>query len=144
MMKSFLWIKNQPHTRLTIIDPKFKIIIADVIIPREYFTSEYIKQFLKTSLLGLDAHTLVTDGFKSYPEIIKELELKQQRCTFHVMKNLIDDLNPIHSRLKRKIKKAKEKIPELEKELEELQAKYKGKKVEYLKKTKKDKKAMKK
>ena len=128
-MKSFLWIKHQPHARLTIIDPKFKIIIADVIIPREYFTSEYIKQFLKTSLLGLDAHTLVTDGFKSYPEIIKELELKQQRCTFHVMKNLMDDLNLIHSRLKRKIKKAKEKIPELEKELEDLQAKYKGKKV---------------
>ena len=138
MMKSFLWIKHQPHARLTIIDPKFKIIIADEIIRREYFTPEYIKQFLKTSLLGLDAHTLVTDGFKSYPEIIKELKLKQQRCTFHVMKNLMDDLNPIHSRLKRKIKKAKEKkIPELKKELEELQAKYKGKKGRISKKDKK-------
>ena len=52
-MKSFLWIKHQPHARLTIIDPKFKIIIADVIIPREYFTPEYIKQFLKTTLLVL-------------------------------------------------------------------------------------------
>ena len=53
MMKSFLLIKNQPQARLTIIDPKFKIIIADEIIRREYFTPEYIKQFLKTTLLVL-------------------------------------------------------------------------------------------
>ena len=39
----------------------------------------------------------------------------------------MDDINPIHLSLKRKIKKAKEKIPELEKELKELQEKYTGK-----------------
>ena len=49
----------------------------------------------------------------------------------------MDDFNLIHSRLKRKIKKAKEKIPELEKELEELQARYKGKKGRISKKDKK-------
>ena len=43
------------------------------------------------------------------------------------MKNLMDDINPIHLSLKRKIKKAKEKIPELEEELKVLQEKYAGK-----------------
>ena len=39
----------------------------------------------------------------------------------------MDDINPIHLSLKRKIKKAKEKIPELEEELKVLQEKYAGK-----------------
>ena len=43
------------------------------------------------------------------------------------MKNLMDDINPIHLSLKRKIKKEEEKIPELEKELKVLQEKYTGK-----------------
>ena len=36
----------------------------------------------------------------------------------------MDDINPIHLSLKRKIKKEEEKIPELEKELKVLQEKY--------------------
>ena len=48
--EEFIWIKHQPYLRLTVIDTKFRIIIADAIIPREYFNAEYIKQFLKTSL----------------------------------------------------------------------------------------------
>ena len=39
----------------------------------------------------------------------------------------MDDINPIHLSLKRKIKKEEEKIPELEKELKTLQEKYTGK-----------------
>ena len=39
----------------------------------------------------------------------------------------MDDINPIHLSLKRKIKKEEEKIPELEKELKVLQEKYAGK-----------------
>lgn len=33
--EEFIWIKHQPYARLTIIDPIFRIIIADVVIPRE-------------------------------------------------------------------------------------------------------------
>lgn len=117
----------QPYVRLTVIDTKFRIIIADVIIPREYFSAEYIKQFLKASLYGLDVDTIITDGYRAYPEIIESLGAKQQRCSFHVMKNLMDDINPIHLSLKRKIKKAEEKIPELEEKLKVLQEKYAGK-----------------
>ena len=125
--EEFIWIKHQPHARLTIIDSKFRIIIADVVIPRQYFCAEYIKQFLEVSLDGLEVNTIVTDGYRAYPEIIDSLGIKQQRCTFHVMKNLMDDINPIHLRLKRKIKKAEEKIPTLEEELNTLSEKYAGK-----------------
>lgn len=125
--EEFIWIKHQPYVRLTVIDTKFRIIIADVIIPREYFSAEYIKQFLKASLYGLEVDTIITDGYRAYPEIIESLGAKQQRCSFHVMKNLMDDINPIHLSLKRKIKKAEEKIPELEEKLKALQEKYAGK-----------------
>ena len=54
----------------------------------------------------------------------------------------MDDINPIHLSLKRKIKKAKEKIPELEEELKVLQEKYAEKLVEYQNPIKKDKKTM--
>ena len=113
--------------RLTILDTKFRIIIADVIIPREYFCADYIKQFLTVSLQGLKVDTIITDGYRAYPEIIESIGAKQQRCSFHVMKNLMDDINPIHLSLKRKIKKAEEKIPKLEQELKVLQEKYAGK-----------------
>ena len=66
--EEFIWIKHQPYVRLTVIDTKFRIIIADVIIPREYFSAEYIKQFLKASLYGLEVDTIITDGYRVYPE----------------------------------------------------------------------------
>ena len=75
----------------------------------------------------MDVDTIITDGYRAYPEIIESLGAKQQRCSFHVMKNLMDDINPIHLSLKRKIKKAEEKIPELEEKLKALQEKYAGK-----------------
>ena len=42
------------------------------------------------------------------------------------MKNLMDELTPIHNSLRSKIKTLKKEIPKLEKELKELEAEYKG------------------
>ena len=103
--EEFIWIKHQPYVWLTIIDIKFRIIIADVIIQGEYFDAEYIKQFLKASLCDLEVDTIIKDGYAVYSEIIRSLGAKQQRYSFYVMKNLMDDINPIHLSLKRKIKK---------------------------------------
>lgn len=75
----------------------------------------------------LKVDTIITDGYRAYPEIIESLGAKQQRCTFHVMKNLMDEINPIHTRLKRKIKNAQEKIEDLEEKLSVLKEKYQGK-----------------
>ena len=124
--EEFIWINHQPHVRLTLIDALNRIVIADQIILRDSFNSTYIKYYLKTSLEGLNVQYIITDGDNRYPKIIEELGYTQQRCTFHLMKNLMDALSPRHLRLRRKIKTLKESIPKKEEELAELENKYAG------------------
>ena len=54
-------------------------------------------------LKGLNYHTIVTDGDKRYKKILEELGLKQQRCNFNSMQNLMAKVNPVHNRLERRI-----------------------------------------
>lgn len=124
--EEFIWISHQPHVRLTLIDALNRIVIADHIIPRENFNREYVKMFLSTSLEGLDVEYIITDGDNMYPRIINELGYTQQRCTFHIMKNLMDSLSKRHNSLRRKIKNLDEQIPKKEAKLEELEAIYAG------------------
>lgn len=138
--EQFLWINHQPYVRLTLIDALNRIVIADEIIPREIFNGKYIKHFLKTSLKDLNVKYIITDGDNRYPKIIKDLGYIQQRCTFHLMKNLMDALSPRHLRLRRKIKTLNETIPRKEKELEELSKKYAGKRGRIQKEDKKRRK----
>ena len=70
---------------------------------------------------------IVTDGDVRYARIIKELGYTQQRCTFHLMKNLIDSLSQRHNSLRRKIKTLNKQIPEKEYELKELEKLYPNK-----------------
>ena len=126
--EEFLWIKHQPYVRLTILDAENKLIIEDTVIPRDIFTKDYIKTFLETSLNNLEVKTIITDGYKAYTSIIDDLGYNHQRCTFHTMKNLMDELTPKHNILNRKIKKLNKEIPELEKEINKIKEKYKGQK----------------
>ena len=123
--EEFIWINHQPHVRLTIIDALNQIVIADQ-INRESHLMDYIKYFLKTSLKGLQVQYIITDGDNRYPKIIEELGYTQQRCTFHLMKNLMDALSPRHLRLRRKIKTIDETIPLKKQELDKLEKKYEG------------------
>ena len=59
-------------------------------IPREFFSKEFKKDFLKTSLKDLEVNTIVTDGYRAYDLIIDDLGFNHQRYTFHSMKNLMD------------------------------------------------------
>lgn len=124
--EQFIWINHQPHVRLTVVDALNRIVIANHIIPRENFNREYVKMFLSTSLDGLDVEYIITDGDRMYPGIINELRYTQQRCTFHIMKNLMDSLSKRHHSLRRKIKSLDEQIPEREAKLKELEAVYAG------------------
>ena len=124
--EQFLWVKHQRYVRLTIIDAKCRLILQDIVVPRQEFNKYFVKNFLKESIEGFDIHTIVTDGHRSYPEIIDELGLIQHRCTFHIMKNLMDKLTPIHNVLRNKIKSLEKEIPKLEAKLEELKLEYKG------------------
>ena len=126
--EEYLWIKHQPYVRLTLLDAKNKLIIEDTVIPRHNFSKNYIKLFLKTSLENLEVKTIVTDGYHAYSGIVEELGFNHQRCSFHSMKNLMDDLVKKHSGLNRKIKTLNSQIPKLENEIKEIEEKYKGQK----------------
>lgn len=45
--EEYLWIKPQPHVRLTILDAENKLIIEDTVIPRHLFSKNYMKIFQK-------------------------------------------------------------------------------------------------
>ena len=126
--EEYLWIKHQPYVRLTLLDAKNKLIIEDTVIPRYNFTKDYIKLFLEASLENLEVKTIVTDGYHAYSGIIEELEFNHQRCSFHSMKNLMDDLVKKHNGLNRKIKTLNKEIPKLENQIKEIEEKYKGQK----------------
>ena len=126
--EEFLWIKHQPYVRLTLLDAENRLIIEDLVIPREFFTKNFIKEFLETSLRNLEVKTIITDGYRAYASIIDDLGFNHQRCTFHAMKNLMDKLIKKHNVLNRKIKTLKNDIEELEKEIKEINKKYKGQK----------------
>ena len=83
--------------------------------------------FLKTSLTDYNIKYIVTDGDVRYKKIITNLGYIQQRCTFHLMKNLMDDLSQRHNTLKRKIKNLNEQIPKKQAKLEELKKEYSNK-----------------
>ena len=124
--EEFFYYKHQAVVRMTLIDYKSKLILKDVIVPRKMFNRELIKEFIGRSLDGLGYHTVVTDGDKRYKKILDELGLNQQRCIFHSMQNLMSRVNPVHNRLKRKIKSITEKIAEKEKQIFDIEEKYRG------------------
>ena len=86
---------------MTITDYETKIIINDQIIPKDEFQRKTIKKFYKESLKGLKIYTIITDGYKAYKDIIKDLGAKNQKCVFHIMQNL---MTPLQKNSKQKSK----------------------------------------
>ena len=123
--EEFLWIDHQPYVRLTLLDGENKLIVADSVISREFFSKNFIKDFLKTSLENLEVNTIITDGYRAYDSIIDELGFNHQRCTFHSMKNLMDKIIRKHNRIYREIKSLNNEVKELEEKISEISKKYK-------------------
>ena len=118
--EEFIKIGNKIYVRLALIDAITRMIINDELIPKTQFNKEYIEKFLTESTEGIELNTIITDGHRSYPEIIERLGAKHQLCTFHIMQNLMTKLNPYINKRERSIKslekaneKKKEKIEEL-------------------------------
>ena len=101
--EEFIKISNEIYVRLTLIDAHTRMIINDELIPKNQFDKEYIEKFLRQSTDGIKLKTIITDGYSAYKEIIKKLGAKHQLCTFHLMHNLMTDLNPILHRKNNKI-----------------------------------------
>ena len=92
--EEYIKINNKIYVRLALIDVHTKMIINDELIPKNQFNKAYIEKFLKQSTDGIKLETIITDGYRSYPEIIERLGAKHQLCTFHIMQNLMTKLNP--------------------------------------------------
>ena len=122
--EEFIKINGDVYVRLSIIDAHTRIIINDIIIPKDQFNKEYIKEFFIDSLNGLELNTIITDGHRSYPEIIDELGAKHQLCTFHIMKNLMTPLNKKAHALEKRIESYETKIQKKQEKIDELKAKY--------------------
>ena len=69
--EEFIKISKAVYVRMTLVDAKTKIIIADEVIIKDDFNQKTIKKFFKESLDGLKIKTIVTDGYKAYEEIIE-------------------------------------------------------------------------
>ena len=63
------------------MDAENKLIIEDTVILREFFSKDYMKLFLESSLENLDVKTIITDGYRAYASIIDDLGFNHQRCT---------------------------------------------------------------
>ena len=97
--EEFIKINKEIYVRLTLIDAHTRMIINDELIPKNQFNKFYIEKFLNESTEGIELNTIITDGHSSYREIIDKLGAKHQLCTFHLMHNLMADLNPtIHGK----------------------------------------------
>ena len=108
--EEYIKINKSVYVRITSIDYKTKIIINDQIISKDKFQQKTIKKFFKESLKGLKIDTIITDGYKTYEDIIKDLGVKHQKCVFHIMQNLMTPLQKKVNKNTKKIKQLENKI----------------------------------
>ena len=118
--EEFIKINKEIYVRLTLIDAHTRMIINDELIPKNQFNKEYIEKFLRESTTGIKLNTIITDGHSSYKEIIKKIGAKHQLCTFHLMQNLMTNLNPIIQRKNRKIESLTQQNQNKKNKIEEL------------------------
>ena len=122
--EEYIKINKEVYVRLSLIDAHTRIIIKDIIIPKDKFNKEYIKYFLTDSLKGLKLNTIITDGHRAYPEIIDELGAKHQLCRFHIMQTLMRPLTKKIRGLKRRIEGIENKINKKQEKIDKLKAEY--------------------
>ena len=121
--EEFIKINKKIYVRLALIDVHTKMIINDELITKDQFNKEYIEKFLIESTKEIKLDTIITDGYRSYPEIIERLGAKHQLCTFHIMQNLMVKLNPYINTKQRLIESLTKANKKKEAKIEELKSK---------------------
>jgi len=108
--EQYLFVSTELYLRLSILDNKTKMIIAEELVSSKEFNKKFVKKFITSNLDDLPLKGIVTDGVNYYQEIIDELGVPHQLCNFHKMQNLMSLVYKILNRKKLKIEKLKEKI----------------------------------
>ena len=122
--EEYIKINKEVYVRLSLIDAHTRIIINDILIQKNEFDKEYVKKFLTESLNVLPLDTIITDGHKSYPEIIDELGAKHQLYVFHIMSNLMNPLNKRLNTLNRNIESKENSINDINDKISKLKEEY--------------------
>ena len=69
--------------KLTALDPTTGHVFDFCIATHDEFNAEFVYNFLKPLVDKFEIETIVTDGAKMYPAIMKKLGVKHKLCTFH-------------------------------------------------------------
>ena len=118
--EQYVYVKNEWMLKLTALDPNSGHVFDFCIATKKEFNREYVKNFLKPIIDEFNINTVITDGAKMYPSIMKELKVKHKLCNFHkmqalmrrILRKIISFNNKIRN-LEIKIEKNKERIEEI-------------------------------
>ncbi|MDR3292289.1 MAG: hypothetical protein LBT10_09115 [Methanobrevibacter sp.] len=111
--EQFPRVNGEKKAKSVIMDIGTNLILSDEIIPVKDLTPEFNEQTIKNTIKGIDVKGIVTDGDKSYAPIADSLNIIHQHCNFHLKKNLMDELNKILNKIKRKRKSLDRQIKDI-------------------------------
>ena len=98
--------------KLTALDPNTGHVFDFCIATHDEFNAEFVYNFLKPLVDKFEIKTIVTDGAKMYPAIMKKLKVQHKLCNFHKMQNLLKRMFGKLISFNRKIKKLENEIEE--------------------------------
>lgn len=98
--------------KLTALDPNTGHVFDFCIATHDEFNADFVYNFLKPLVDKFEIETIVTDGAKMYPAIMKKLNVEHKLCNFHKMQNLLKRMFSKLISFNRKIKKLEDEIEE--------------------------------
>ena len=113
--------------KLTALDPNTGHVFDFCIATHDEFNAEFVYNFLKPLVDKFEIKTIVTDGAKMYPAIMKKLKVQHKLCNFHKMQNLLKRMFGKIISFNRKIKKLEREIEENIERIDEIVELRKGK-----------------
>lgn len=111
-------------SRMMIIDANTKYPYDDYLEYATLFDSEIIEKYFHQILDEIPHETMVTDGYSSYPSIIKKFNMTQQRCVFHMMYNVGMEVYPVIRGFTRRNKGKYNKLDEINEKINKKLEKY--------------------
>lgn len=115
--EQYIFINNDLFLRMTLMDNNTNLIIGEDIVSHEDFDKNTIQNFLEKLLKDTIVISITTDGNNAYPNIIEALGAIHNRCVFHVMQNLMNDIKKDIRALQNRISYLNRKIEENEEEI---------------------------
>ena len=113
--------------KLTALDSNTGHVFDFCIATHDEFNAEFVYNFLKPLVDKFEIETIVTDGAKMYPAIMKKLKVQHKLCNFHKMQNLLKRMFGKLISFNRKIKKLEKEIEENTVRIDEIKELRRGK-----------------